>query len=681
MFSGLPVELDFIRQYDLSEAGVFESDCIKSPISDNLWSVEFDDPKANNFQIDFSVLLDNESTLTDARNADLLRSFKQFILAQTSPYLNGGKVLSDVSKCGRIRMALQVLDHLLLNGSKFNLANGGCLCLSKGEVRAVIALISSGRLVKASLYQPIEAIETFFKSLTMDCTYIEKLRRQIPEISIIDHTDRTLNLDDHEIVSARAWMYKKGLCYKGTEYLYTASTQSVLAQIWKNRILGSAKFISLPLSELSFNPWDGIAREYPAVPVSSAEDERASEDLVGAYRKVLSGMTLVNEYGVGMIDDGAIKALSEKPEYVDTEVKEKGRFSTLPFDVSRKALEDAFSFYFEYGEVVVEGLKEVIRSGNSNNITSSLKTIGVKRVKLPLGTSGGERFRLLRENASLLGMRDVLFGSCVIIFNSLMARRVSELAMVRREDIIRDRSDPNLYRLGVCLRKANIGNHREYVFRPIPKSCADMLKLIYQINELMRHMGLSESTYVFSDFTLKTSKGLCEPSVVNDPSKTNCHINRWLDAFCDYHQTPLDEFGRRLYIRSHQLRRNFAMLFFWQGGYGGLEVLRYFLGHKKPSHTYRYITETCQGKVLNKVKADVAAKEVVARSSAVEDIVKLISKRYGVDKLTILPEKQLSIVLQDMIEAGEVEVEPEFYEDDAGEQYTITYIVKEVDHG
>ncbi len=677
MNSELPAELMFLKQFDTDAKAEFAAHYLKTPFENDIWHITFDDPRAADITINFSILLDDGSLLTHARNANLLLAFKQFILAQTSPYLTSGKTHSDRSKNSLIQRSLHILDHFLLHSHIYPLSKNGLYSATKDNLRTMLALISSKNQIKASLYQPTESIKKFANDLVVKPSLIEKVQKKVPTIRDINNDQKTLHLSDRKIIAIRVWMYSVGYYFTSDNYRYGASLRKLLKHIWHNRILGNTKFDNLQLNDLSFQPYANVLREYPKVPVNNLEDERASEEYIMQYHKTITAMSLVNEYGVGIVNNDILDVLSEKPDYSNYDTKTRGRFSTLPFEVSRRALKDAFTFYFDNGEIIVDGIKELIRSGNSENIPYSLSSLGVKKIKLPKADlSNDEYFPLLRANTSLLNLRDVLFGACVVIFNTVMARRISELINIRLEDIVEDKSKKNVYRIGIWLRKANIGHKREYILRPIPRSVVEMLKLISKINELLNELNHNDESFIFTDFTLNTANGTCIPKIINNPANSFAHVKRWLDAFCDYCETDLDELGRRWYIRPHQLRRNFAMLFFWQGAHGGLATLSHFLGHKKYSDTYRYITESCSGKVLSKIKADITTQLILKDSDEVTDIRKFINERYGFDSFTILPESELSKIIQDLIEEGDVKIEPEFYIDDKEEVYKITYVVK-----
>ena len=143
-----------------------------------------------------------------------------------------------------------------------------------------------------------------------------------------------------------------------------------------------------------------------------------------------------------------------------------------------------------------------------------------------------------------------------------------------------------------------------------------------------------------------------------------------MDFFCDYFQTPLDSEGHRYYIRQHQLRRFFAMLFFWGSAFGGMDTLRWFLGHRDISHLYHYITESIPGDVLRAVKANFAG-HVLKRSRRSKRISGLVQKHFGTDNFSVLDSDELDEYVEELMSEGRVEIEPEFFEASEGNTYRI----------
>ena len=125
-------------------------------------------------------------------------------------------------------------------------------------------------------------------------------------------------------------------------------------------------------------------------------------------------------------------------------------------------------------------------------------------------------------------------------------------------------------------------------------------------------------------------------------------------------------------MRQHQLRRFFAMAFFWGNGFGSMDTLRWFLGHTDVQHLYHYITESTEGSVLKSVKAQYVYEDLDNQ----EDLKDLLVKKYGTNNFSLIEREVLEDCIEDLIEGRTVEVEPEFFNDDNGQNYKILVKVK-----
>jgi hypothetical protein len=157
------------------------------------------------------------------------------------------------------------------------------------------------------------------------------------------------------------------------------------------------------------------------------------------------------------------------------------------------------------------------------------------------------------------------------------------------------------------------------------------------------------------------------PDFRGGPALNECTpyvYNRNLDIFCDYFETPRNSAGERYYFRQHQIRRFFAMLFFYCGSFSKLETLQWMLGHTDPIHVYRYITESTDGAVLASAKAHYVAEQLhygdVENYQALADLLK---QHHGCDDFSLIDTDDLEDYIQDLVDGGWVEIEPEFFTD------------------
>jgi hypothetical protein len=155
---------------------------------------------------------------------------------------------------------------------------------------------------------------------------------------------------------------------------------------------------------------------------------------------------------------------------------------------------------------------------------------------------------------------------------------------------------------------------------------------------------------------------------------TSSTYNQNLDLFCDWAEVPLDSAGRRFYLRQHQLRRLFCMLFFWGNSFGGLETLRFFLGQTDPAHLYNYITESTPGAVLRGAAAEWATYHIQHGQPESDELSEELFETFGTRDFEVLDSDTLQSYLELLMEEGRLSIEPEFL--DGGKRYRIAVRLK-----
>jgi integrase len=326
---------------------------------------------------------------------------------------------------------------------------------------------------------------------------------------------------------------------------------------------------------LDLAPERWFNQELPKVPVNDYEDdERASSELVQQYVGILRSMGVARSHGIDLVPVDALSALDDMDLVLKERTKGRARFTTLPFSVASALLADSIAFFLEYGEELVNYYLALARNGQDVRGLPSLCRPSWQNLE---SSAGGRLPRRVRHSspscaarACLHNMLEVLLGAIAVLVNTLMARRASELVDLRPDSIV---EKAGMYFLGFDLRKANVLEHRKRMLRPMPTLAAEALQLLARLSQGLGEMGYPIGGRLFEvPFSAWNGARPFFGTTLPD-------LHRCFDRFCDYHEVNLDEQGRRYYVRAHQLRRNFAMLFFWHGSFGGVEVLRHFLGH------------------------------------------------------------------------------------------------------
>jgi len=359
------------------------------------------------------------------------------------------------------------------------------------------------------------------------------------------------------------------------------------------------------------------------------------------------------------------------------ELKGICRFRTLPGHVALKALRDALEFTTKYADDIFKSVGEILLvdksyPGNKVNIldmlvpdvtSNTLSELGVNTwIIKEKNINTDEYFKIFRSNSSLHALYEVLLGSILVVVGILMARRTSEIRELKHDCLLPNGKDPHLYKhkdvnfsIEFDNRKSGHAGDRELLIRPITRSAAKLIWKLQQFRQLIKE-SKEEST---NESLLVSISQSATPSFGISNSSYMWNLNR----FCDYFETKtieLDELGvRRYYIRQHQLRRFFAMCFFWSSGYDGLDTLRWFLGHTDAEHLWHYITENTPGVVLRGVKAEALVHGLNAGNiKGIERIRELLKERFELGALSIESLADIVDDFEEEAQSGYVKLDP-----------------------
>ncbi|MBL4649374.1 MAG: hypothetical protein JKY03_06545, partial [Aureispira sp.] len=456
----------------------------------------------------------------------------------------------------------------------------------------------------------------------------------------------------------------------------------------------------------------------------------------------------------------ATKALSVRKINDLVTLKPAGRTQTLHPDVVFKLTRQSFEFVLKYQQEVLDACLLALSQGanksaktHSNKerprerssvytpeihqnmsmterghfmqtkVMSTLNEKGVKamgiRQVLPFEVLAADKYNAIRNNESLFELYGVLIGSCQYLTGIISARRQDELVSLASSGNLSPNKSPFEegnedieYNLIFKLKKSGNGGKlstNKIIERPITTSLAKIIWRLEVFNEAAISQGVVKGGILglFNNLDARMCN-LSKPDV----NTFNAH----LDLICDYFEIPLVKMNngelRRQYVRQHQLRRFFALLFFWQKRFQGLEALRWMLGHTDMSHLYHYISSNEVGDILNGVKATVIVQGVLNKDGELEKLKSIgelkatLAKKYNAGAVVIddlesvidladddditaphieqlKAEANLESNLEELLKTGEISLEPNFFKvtDEDGqvrETFNLAFQVKAV---
>jgi len=665
---------------------------------------EFDEPIWNcvfeerSFTIDFRIRLEDSTLLTEAKNITLLKTLKYWLCLQSHPEAIGTRIQSSVTAYYRVILTLAIIDYFLLNSSELGIARFGLQAITASHLKGLLRSLADSPSLIYSVYQ-------WDKKLAEYCKLIGKQLSQedftatlseAPWISEIEDTvERMLDLSDEQLIRARAYLWKHQMYLLHTRsdsnYRYRPNSRLLTTAIYTDTLWGK-KSREVP-EELCLIPLAQYQRERLSAPIRNYEDGLTDQNFSRSVT-IVRTLGLLSALNIP-IPHTALNATADKAFLHSLDLRNTRRFRTLPQNVVSTSLRFAIEFSLEFGDDLVASYLNLVRATQNAKLVSltyfskkndistfllpSIRQLGVKYWSLEhqmlavesdtaksaesRRPSSNEFFKRFRLNEGLYELLCVLYGSVQICVGALMARRQGELNEVMAADALDESRQYLIFRN----RKTGILGRRIEAARPLPNIAARLIGMLQSLqNELLELRAIDNLGPLFA-----------MPHAGSIYLRKTISSDYSLNRFCDYFQVQLDHEDRRYYIRQHQLRRYFAMMFFWGSSFGGVETLQWFLGHADPEHLYRYITESIPGAALTSVKAAYAADLVVKESLESTELADLLERHFGTRSFSVLDHDELEEYIVELLTESCVSIEPQFYTTKNGRSYKVAIIVRE----
>lgn len=687
----LPPELQFLAPFfvPLSES-LRSKDWLLSDFEANRWeySFGFKEPK----WLDWNVMLDDGSSLIERKNKELLDGLKYFLAGSTQDNSNSNSLVARSLEFAR---AIHIVDFLLLNSKHFKIAKHGLAGLGRDSLKSILSQIGSSNDTAEGVYGWSKRLSLHCLTLAseVDKTAVDNAITDWPELGTLtpDQIDEnTLDIPISLIPQVRAALHLKDLYIIRQGKGHVPNSIKLSNEIYRNTLKGRNDDKPV-IGVLAVAASNDFICEHPPIPVVTGANPMMSEANFHSYKKTL--------YSLGNLHDIGLPAPSKEDlisaKNFTTTSTPPGRFRTLPSEVVFGAVRRSVEFHIQHGTEIVNAFcraalyckrkklsfSEVTDSRFQAIFGHHLTTLGVKSLGLTRQVVGLPRrgvrkgskevyFTKLRANHGLIELVKILIACTQIIVGSLMGRRIGELLDLHAKDCL----DASQQWLIFYNRKSTyqVYGTRQMEARPIEPIAVKMICNLVRMQKILKRIGFIKELQPL--FASPSSQGSMKLSDV-----ASYNFNHNLNLFCDYFETQTDESGRRHYIRQHQLRRFFAMLFFYSSSFGGLETLQWMLGHTDPQHIWHYITESMDGATLRGAKAQFVAEALHSGDVAsFENLAALMKARYGTEDFTIVDTEELEDYLSDLMEEGSVEIEPEFIEDDEGQRFKVVARVKQV---
>ena len=706
------------------------------------------------------VKLDDGFPLTHSKHKPLLNAFKNWLLAVSDPLENGGAIIKNSTLKVGVEKVMSLIDAILLRSAALELSQYHLSHITADFWLSLFKAMSengAGNGVYDFTDRILELVKTHVNSITQE--QVNDFLSKYPFVGRdMAEDDLTLYLTKEERVKACCWLYAQGY-YKYGARSVTQGNGSVLSELlFEGRIASPVLYLPT-LSELWLTE-KARSTEYPPLKTENSETS-TSRNTIKAY---ISAAKLIN---TNIFKDNASSPSIEATKTLNIRkindlvtLKPAGRTQTLHPNVVFKLTRQSFEFVLKYQQDILDAcLLALTQAASKSTKTKSnkerpderrsgfipeihqnmsmterghfmktkvmstlnekaIKAMGIRQV-LPFEVQVTDKYNFIRNNESLFELYSVLMGSCQYLTGIIIARRQDELVSLKSSGNLSPNKNPFEegneyieYNLIFKLKKSGNGGKistSQIIERPITNSLAKIIWRLEGFNEAVILQGVVKGK-TLGLFNNLDAKNCCLTKPI--PKTFNAH----LDSICDYFEVPLVKMNngelRRQYVRQHQLRRFFALLFFWQKRFQGLEALRWMLGHTDMSHLYHYISSNEVGDILNGVKATVIVQGVLNKDGELEKLKSIgelkatLAKKYNAgaviiddlesvidladdDDITtphidqLKAEANLESNLEELLKTGEISLEPNFFKitDEDGqvrETFNLAFQVKAV---
>lgn len=663
--------IDQVTSITNNFTGIYDYDVhspywLLSDFNDDIWELDFG---KNNKIIDWhAVKLSDGNRLASIKHRPLLNTFKYMMILPSTPQYNGGIVKKTNVIAASVSSSIHIINMILINDEHLELPSKHLKLLSSDFFLSIFKTMSEVG-IEEGIYSYTDSFKKFLSQKVNNVNHsdIEYISNNFTYTK--GKSSNKFNLDQESLIKSISWLWSNEFYAKHSHFIDYPNTRKLAKALYGNKLLC--------INSINFSVFDDfrikeakMTTEFKSIKDSIDKGNSLSESSMSRYFDITKILNTINTFdNTCKLDNVKLSNLTTDRLRKVHNFKPIGRTCTLPADLIFNAMNKSIELLIR----PINGTHNIINSLSSdyikcfcnypdsdlldqlgqykfklllknwhldsiNHFSNETKLLGIESIFL----KGNIDYEKIRSNKSLIYLYNTVVGASCFLTGSLSARRITELLSLKPSgNLVPNNINPwenkeTRFSLRFLLQKSGIGGKNSqniYETRPIPQIVAKVIYNLEQFNKQLIESGLSDE----SNLALFNSASKLNGVISKVDAK---QFSELIDLFCDYFQskTVKDESGvtYRYYIREHELRRFFALVFFWSKGNRKADSLRHFLGHTDLSHLYNYITESVTGAVLNGVKANFLASGSNGKLlSNIEDLNSALCKRFGTDTILI----------------------------------------------
>lgn len=584
--------------------------------------------------INWKMLLPNGFHLTDPKYSKLLNLNKRIaFFIRSGDY---GSMPAIKSWSNVVQSLILITRWTVLNEKNFRPEKYGYSLFDQNTVDSLLHSIAEGGWTSALQLQ----------QRLLSCFYLNSFGTTCPQHIFDSIYNIPLNFKDKIIdwllINDFYGKIEQGT-YKGKAYLKRERLASLINEQAES-LSGSPKlnaFIRQFETDFQFTPllvYMRLNTEKPDHKIKTIQEiisEGSTDNILFRTSSDLRTIFLYHRHIPDLLPEPSLISMQKAVNNTLHSTRASGCTPFIPVNVGLSYLNAAMRLVHVYGEAVVDYYLAVIAKRPDNiswysrssitlelmddicNELSSQFMVHIDGISHPIVEALGiNRFQILRSeiNYDLLRERPtldealrVIIGACITCIGLMKPSRESELTHLKRDCL---RHNGEGYFLNFALGKSNTGELYQNEDRPIPVITAKAIQILQKLGETMATQFNDKRKIATNLFYLPMKFGF------GALGASSTLLNKHLNVFCDYVGMPVDNMGRRWYIRIHEMRKWFLFLLFWSGRFDVLDAARWIAGHTHAEHIYSYIETEFPGEELPNLEAEYAVERLRALESS-----------------------------------------------------------------
>ena len=688
-FAELLVTLEDAKDRLRPYRGVFEADWLLSDFDAPCWKTKSLDSArvkgnwANTMNIDWSIRLPNGGSLTDREQVKTLTTIKKVAFLYRQGFAEGPVPTLDVWRAflydmfglirwlnfnDRCRSDLSMLNQWSLDQLTAELAKGGWSGAFQYPERIVAAL------------------------------YVATYARDCPQAIIDDPGNVPASVREDMI----AYLESR------SAYTVGGRRRDALSRKFLSKLLNEPTSALCGISERTravirqFEPRladangllvnTGSKRRYPSHRTITVETALTRPTTGSTAKRVCGSVRILLSLSRHMpsdLPDPSTINTARSIRLVRPQSRPKGHTPMIPIEIGLCYLNEAMKWVHQFGDAFVEFYVRVVTVVVNKSQSRNLNEWEIRKIQdqalqdtpMPtaLKTAGFDlsvrhpttNYRGLAEHPERVDITQALqvwVGAVSILCGMFKPSRDSEVTRYKRNCLVGE----GPYWLDGKIAKTGVREHRDSSGgKPIPSIAARGVRQLQILGDALVSLHNEENPVQAERLFYLPRRGIGVGAV----AVTNAGLDRYIDAFCDYVNMPLDSLGRRWYLRIHEMRKWFLLLLFWSGRYDVLDAARDIAGHGDISDLYAYVEREFSSDDFYRLEAEYSidrlrdydfTKDSHPEEQGLVELYNLVLNEFNVEELELVPERTWQSYVTALRQEDAFHLEPHSVSDENG---------------